>query len=307
MMYCKFCGAEIKDDSAFCSVCGKTQKKIEKVKTKKKSLKVVCMVALAVFVIGISFLFAYKCMTEVEILCDTVEAGSIIKTNDLVKAKSSSASISIDGEINTDKLGEYVVECNVSNGIFKGKKTLTVTVSDTKAPVIEGPDTISMMSGKDFVPDDYYGVSDFEDHLAADISVMPGVDSDKEGEQKVTLTVSDSFGNVGTLDITVNVLKLTTEEEKAMMAINQYIADGNSASDILPNVWVMKTSRTSESSNDVDYYVQVAKNVLYAIHDDGKVNAFTALDCGGDEVYELMVFATQYNGKFVGSAKLINK
>lgn len=306
-MYCKYCRAEIKDGSAFCSACGKTQKETEKTKPKKKLLKVLGVVVLGVAVVGVSLLFAYKSMTEVEILCDTVEAGSIIKTDDLVKAKSSSASISIQGEIDTNRLGEYVVDCNVANGIFKGKKTLTVAVSDTKAPVIKGPDKISIILGKEFVPEDYYKVEDFEDNLAAEISDSSGVDCDKEGEQEVTLTASDSSGNVGTLDVTVNVLKLTLGEELALMAINQYLADGKSADNVMPNVWVMKTSRTSDSDNDIDYYVQVAKNVLYAIHDDGTVSEFTALDCGGDEMFELMVFATQYNGKFVSSSNLVNQ
>lgn len=160
-----------------------------------------------------------------------------------------------------------------------------------------------MISGQDFDPGLYYTVDDFEDNLQEKIKVRPLVDTKTEGKKEVELSVKDSSGNEGKLSVTVNVLNLTTNEEKVLAAINQYIADGNSIDSVLSSAWVMKTSG---GSNGVDYYVEVASNVLYAIYYSGEISEFTVIDCGGATMHELMVYAVHYNGTRVNTSKLIN-
>lgn len=58
------------------------------------------------------------------------------------------------------------------------------------------------------------------------------------------------------------------------------------------------------AANGVEYYVEVAKDVLYAIYSSGKVSEFTVIDCGGTTMHELMVYVVERNGAKVNSQKL---
>lgn len=304
-MVCKHCGNEIEDGSIFCSKCGKSQVgDRESHKQGKKRIKpvLISMVGIVIVIVTVVVLIS-RSMTAVDIVNTSVEAGSIVNTKDIITAKSDSASVTIDGEIDTSQLGMYEISYNVSNGIFHLNKTILISIVDTTSPIIAGPEKLTMIAGQEFIPGDYYTVTDFEKNLAGNIVITPEIDTEKEGMQNVTLSVTDSSGNKGDLQVEVYVLNLTTNEEKVLQAINQYIADGNSKNDILESAWVMKTSG---GSNGVDYYVEVADNVLYAIYDSGTVSEFTVTDCGGTTMHELMVYAVHYDGTIVNTSKLLH-
>lgn len=311
-MICKHCGAEIEENSDFCRMCGKPlvdgadrvdQESLENSeKNSKKSVPKMPVIVLSAIgcVVAIA-LISFYVLTGVSIVNETVEAGSVVTTKDLVKAKSGSATVTIEGEVDTSVLGDNKLRYTVKNGLLKATKEFHVQVVDTTAPVISGPSMVNLVLGKEFDPSDYYTVDDFEKDLEDKIEVTPSVDVNSETTQNVILSVKDSSGNEGTLAISVKKMKLTKNEEAALSAINQYIADGKSKDQILPSVWVMKTVG---AVNGVDYYVEVANNVLYAVYFSGKVSEFTAIDCGGSTLHELMVYAVERNGAKVNSQKL---
>ncbi len=306
-MFCKFCGSEIEDGSVFCNKCGKSQEDAAQLEEKIKKSKKIFYLAAIGGVIALAVIVALlliRSMTAIEIVSKSVEAGSIVDAKDIVIAKSGNASVKLTEEIDTSKIGACDVKCEISNGIFNSEETITVNVVDTTKPVIDGPKSITIISGQKFVPSDYYTVDDFEENLADKIVMSPELDTDKEGKQKIVLSATDSSGNKGDLSVEINVLKLTVNEEKVLQVINQYIADGNSKEDILSAAWIMKTTG---GGNGVDYYVEVANNVLYAIDYSGEISEFTVSDCGGDTtLYELMVYAVHYNATSVNTSKLLN-
>lgn len=254
---------------------------------------IVCIVAIA--------LILFRVLTGVSIASKTVETESVVTTKDLVKAKSSSATVTIEGEVDTSVLGDNKLCYTVKNGLLKATKEFHVQVVDTTVPVISGPSIVNLVLGKEFDPSGYYTIDDFEKDLEDKIEVTPVVDVNSEVTQNVILSVKDSSGNEGTLVISVKKLKWTKNEEAALSAINQYIADGKPEDQILPSVWVMKTVG---AVNGMEYYVEVANYVLYAIYSSGKVSEFTAIDCGGTTLHELMVYAVELNGTTVNSKKL---
>ena len=308
-MFCKYCGTEIDENSAFCNKCGKslTQNTVsESLTTKgkhnrfsKKGILLILIIVLIALIVAVVF----NVLTGVTIVNKTVEAGSVVTTKDIVKAKWKSATVTIQGEVDTTVLGEKKISCIVDNGLFETTKSFTIHVVDTTAPVISGPTAVSIICGHEFDSSLYYQVDDFEKNLENKIEVTPSINVDSEETQEVILSVKDSSGNEGTLPITVKTLKLTKNEEVALAAINQYVADGKQKDEILSSVWVMKTSG---AENGVDYYVEVADNILYAIYFSGEVSEFTVSDCGGASMRELMVYAVHYNGITVSSSKLIN-
>ena len=76
---------------------------------------------------------------------------------------------------------------------------------DTEAPVfISYPRTISLVKGKEFVPDDYVGYIDDTDR-DVELKVTGDVDINTVGDYPIQMTIKDDAGNSKTIDVTVKV------------------------------------------------------------------------------------------------------
>ena len=298
-MFCKYCGSEIDDNSAFCTKCGKSQNSREKrhVIDKKK----MCIIFIPVIIILIIFIaILYKNMTEIVVI-DKIEAGSEVHISSIVRAKSPNATIALKGEVDTGRLGTYNIKCIISNGIFKSKKNVKVSVIDTKAPEIEGPEQVVLSVGENFDVEKLYKVTDFEDYLEKKITVSPDLDINKEHRKEYTLSVSDSSGNIGEKTVLIGVLKLSEDEKKVQNVIYQYIEDGYSKESIAPYACIMKTT----GKKGISDYVRIGKeDIIYAIYSSGEISEVTATDCGGKAVYETLVYAILMQGDMVSTDKM---
>ena len=306
-MFCRFCGQEIEDNSKFCNKCGKlmdaeNMKPVELRVHKGISKKLIIPLGILSVVVLI-VLFVYNSMFGVTVVNKQVEAVSVVVLKDIIHTKSANASIIIEGSINTNKLGNQTINCEIVNGAFTISKKVTIRVVDTQDPVITGPKTVTVPVGKSFNPEEYFTVEDFEEDLVQKIEVLSDVDLSSEGSKEVTLKVVDSSGNKGELTVTVKVIKLTSNEEKVLAAIKQYLADGYPKSSVLSSAWIMKTSG---ATNGVDYYVELTSDKIYAIYTDGSVSEYTVSDCGGSMMHELMLYAVIYDGTAVSTSKLVN-
>jgi GH25 family lysozyme M1 (1,4-beta-N-acetylmuramidase) len=76
---------------------------------------------------------------------------------------------------------------------------------DTEAPVfISYPRTISLVKGKEFVPDEYVGYIDDTDR-DVELKVTGDVDINTVGDYPIKMTITDDAGNSKTIDVTVKV------------------------------------------------------------------------------------------------------
>ncbi len=311
--YCKYCGELIDSLSIFCKKCGKRQDIEQPDHGDRNNVSsrnmfwtkriIVLVIILLCALATASFIVFYNA-TAVKVSTNIIEAGSIVNYQDLIIPKSNYATVQIHGYIDTALLGDYKVDCEVTNGIFHAKKQFVFSVIDTQEPVIVGPEKIKIPSGKTFDASEYYKVEDFESGLEQSIVTNPTVDSNTLGTSYVVLSVSDSSGNIGKQYISVDVTKLSIEEEKALIAINQFVADGNSRSEVNSYVYVYKTGEIG--TNGVDYYVLITDSRLYALYYDGSVREFTFLDAQEIYVYDLLVYAVKKEGKKVTTSSIIS-
>lgn len=308
-MFCMYCGKEIADGSSFCQNCGKSviesalERPVKSRTTSRGNKRKLVIIGGLCTVIVLGILLIFNNLLGIKVISKTVEAGSVFEVDKVLATVGKNAVIVVDDEIDTDTLGESSIKCTVTNGIFKTCRTISLQVVDTKAPTIKGPKSISIIAGDKFMPTDFYKVTDFEKGLEKKIVTEPSIDTNSTGKQNIKLEVEDSSGNKGTLDIAVNILKLTPEEKVVMQAINQYIADGYDTASIRTCAWIMKTEG---ATNGVDYYVVLKSDMIYAVYDNGTAKEITIYDTEGEDMHELLICAVEYDGETVITDKLIN-
>lgn len=140
------------------------------------------------------------------------------------------SSITTEGSVNTDEVGEYEITYNVVNS--KGKsisKTITVTVIENEKPAINVSDkTVSL--NKEFNPLKGVTATDKEDgDLTSSITVTSNnVNTSLEGEYSVNYSVSDSANQETVKTIKVTVCEKTLEKANGLFYLD-YLkkVDGN--------------------------------------------------------------------------------
>ncbi len=143
--------------------------------------------------------------------------------------------IEIDGEVNTNKAGEYKLTYTVKDS--KGAKatasaTITVVpkIEDgiviNSAPTITGVKDQTIKVGESFDPKAGVSANDKEDgDLTSKIEIDGKVDTDKVGKYKLTYTVEDSKGAKATASATITVEKSATPEQPSNPVIPPSISD----------------------------------------------------------------------------------
>ncbi len=143
--------------------------------------------------------------------------------------------IEIDGEVNTNKAGEYKLTYTVKDS--KGAKatasaTITVVtkIEDgiviNSAPTITGVKDQTIKVGESFDPRAGVSANDKEDKdLTSKIKIDGKVDTNKVGKYKLTYTVKDSKGAKATASATITVEKSATPEQPNNPSIPPSISD----------------------------------------------------------------------------------
>ncbi len=106
--------------------------------------------------------------------------------------------VTVVGNINTNVLGTYTLNYNVSDaaGNAAGQKNRTVQVIDNKRPVISllGGDVI-MKAGEPFIDPGYSATDNVDGNITEDVLLGGNLNTNREGIYTVTYNVSDSSGN----------------------------------------------------------------------------------------------------------------
>jgi uncharacterized Zn finger protein (UPF0148 family) len=298
-MNCQKCGAVVDVGSDFCAECGtkiegqieitKIQEQQENnpvqeqqkngpvaaLKEEKKIRKInsrilIIIAAAVIWVLIILFILIQSVFLKANILKSTLEAGDTIKVSDIVEPKYGFTELQFaDSAVDTNVLGKisvpYTFRCL---GISKSR-ALEIEVADTKAPVIDGPDSLIVTDISSVNWSEKYSVNDFVQNLKEKITLEGDVPS-SEGEHEVTLTVKDESGNVGTKKIKVEIIKATKDEEVALKLIEALVdKKGYKKEDI--------TKLRMYSTDNSSYFAEVnGSDTYYYSAKDGDLYTFEA-------------------------------
>ena len=140
--------------------------------------------------------------------------------------------VSVDGKVNTTKLGDYNITYTVEKGIFKSKRIRRVHVDDTEKPKlsINKKDMYVCPNSKP-QKEDVKATDNYDGDLTKKIKV-------KTGKDKITYTVEDSSKNKTVItkkivykDIEKPVITLEGESEVSLLVGDEFADPGYKATD----------------------------------------------------------------------------
>lgn len=165
-------------------------------------------------------------------------------------------------EVNTKKLGEYIIQYTLNDK----KYDLKVNVVDTQAPTYETKNLDIDVGMKVDIED---VVSDIKDATKTKAYFKKDYDFDKEGKHKMTVVVEDEAGNKTEKEIEVNIVKDTEKPE--LDGLHDLTAKVNSEVDYLSGL-TAKDNRDPKpeikvDSSDVNLKKEGTYTVRYTVTD----------------------------------------
>lgn len=174
------------------------ERKKKKLKINKKNVSILGIVLLVLIILGFAFYFLF--VPKVSLIGNnhvTVEYG-----NEYIEegykatyfGKDITDKVFIEGKVNNEKLGNYVLKYKVKKGLVTATKEREVDVVDTTKPtlVLFGEDEKHVCPGKEYTEEGYLAMDlhdgDLTDKVTKDSSV-----------EKIIYNVSDSSGNTETI------------------------------------------------------------------------------------------------------------
>lgn len=223
--------------------------------------------------------------------------------------------VSIDGKVNTTKLGDYDITYTVGKGLFKRKITRHVHVSDTEKPKLS-IDKKDMYVCPDAKPqkENVKATDNYDGDLTKKIKV-------KIGKDKITYSVEDSSKNKTVItkkviykDIEKPVITLEGESEVSLLVGDEFVDPGYKATDNCDKdvkvkvdgsvnsqaegTYELKYTATDAAGNTATVSRKVVvfdnKGVIYLTFDDGPNDGTTnvILDILKEEKVKATFFVT---------------
>lgn len=180
--------------------------------------------------------------------------------------KNLTSKVTVNGKVNTKKLGTYKITYKVKNGIFTRTVTRKVVVSDTEKPKLDiTSDDLYICPGTEVVPDKVKATDNYDGDISKKVENI--IDPDK-----ITYKVTDSSGNVSEVSRKI----IYKDIEKPTITLNgnetMYLYVGDNFED--PGVSTIdncdsKISEKVKVEGNVDTNVAGTYEVKYIITDDG--------------------------------------
>lgn len=269
LIKCPQCGEEISDKAKKCIHCNYVLRNKENKKTKHKKR----IWAIIIFVIAFFLILIILCKSvflKVNILHNVLEAGERTTISKVIEPVYSFTNLeNADSIVNTQTIGETSIPYTLRCFGLSTNKNLEIEVVDTKSPVINGPDSLVVTNGSNINWSDKYTVDDFTPNLAEKITLDGKIPS-KEGIYDLTLSVKDSSGNIGTKQISVEVLKATNNEKAIVQFINK---KGYDLKDITKIRFFTSDNQTyfiEVNGSDI-YYYNTEDNDLYTFEESALI------------------------------------
>ena len=144
---------------------------------------------------------------ELEVGTEYEEQGIIANCNSTDLSKK----VSINSNLDVNKIGNYQIEYNIKNSFLHVDKTIyrNVLVKDTTAPklTVEGEKEETIYVGDKFKTPKYTAEDNYDGDITDSVKVDSNVNTSKIGTYTVKYSVKDSSGNESTEKIEVKVKK----------------------------------------------------------------------------------------------------
>lgn len=292
---CSECGHEVSSKAKQCPKCGNPINKKNKFKIVLIVIVILCII---IAISAISMQIINKKLLGIEQLVDTIEVGTSVDYDEVVKLHNENTILTIDdSNVDTNKIGNYYLKCVVQYGNFSKNHKLLLHVVDTTAPKISGLSVVVVPKFEKINWADYYTVEDFDKGLEEKITTDEKIDTSSEVDKTVTLKVADQSGNVGTLDIKLKVMDLSQEEKIFVKVVNNYLLEHNKKLYVESSYAMVY--KTVGATNGVSYYVYLTDNDIYAVYTDGSIKKYTATQTGGSITYTVFKYALLTDGEMV--------
>jgi LPXTG-motif cell wall-anchored protein len=173
-----------------------------------------------------------------------------------------SKDIAISGNVDTHKLGDYVISYDVKDSSNNSADTVTRTIHvvDTTKPVItiNGDSEVTLEVHNDYVDAGAVASDNYDSEIASKLSVTGTVDKDKLGDYTIYYNVKDGSNNtadtvkriVHVVDTTKPVLSINGKEDITLEVHNNYLDEGVTAEDNYDSDIASKVIKSGEVNID---------------------------------------------------------
>lgn len=196
----------------------------------------------------------------------------VVKNQHLHGKNDKNTEISVEGDVNTKRIGDYDIQINVRKGKRKASKNITVEVADIEAPVIElsGDSEMTIEAGSQYDEPGFTAYDDYDGDVTEDVEKSNDVDTSQKGDVIITYSVKDSSGNGAVAERTIHVVDTTPPQvtlEKGNTCYvrcgTEYVEAGYYAEDICDG----DLTDSVQVTGDVDTNVNGSYMVSYTVSD----------------------------------------
>lgn len=148
--------------------------------------------------------------------------------NQHLHEKKNKTHITVEGDVNTRKIGDYDIDVIVRKGNKKASKKIVVEVADKEAPVIElsGDIEMTIEAGKQFEEPGFSADDNYDGDLTEKVKKNNDIDTCTKQDVTITYSVKDSSGNEAVANRTVHIVDTTPPQITLTQGSTCYVKCG---------------------------------------------------------------------------------
>lgn len=148
--------------------------------------------------------------------------------NQHLHEKKNKTHITVEGDVNTRKIGDYDIDVIVIKGNKKASKKIVVEVADVEAPVIElsGDIEMTIEAGTQFEEPGFSADDNYDGDLTEKVKKNNDIDTCTKQDVTITYSVKDSSGNEAVANRTVHIVDTTPPQITLTQGSTCYVKCG---------------------------------------------------------------------------------
>ena len=148
--------------------------------------------------------------------------------NQHLHEKKNKTHITVEGDVNTRKIGDYDIDVIVRKGNKKASKKIVVEVADKEAPVIElsGDIEMTIEAGTQFEEPGFSADDNYDGDLTEKVKKNNDIDTCTKQDVTITYSVKDSSGNEAVANRTVHIVDTTPPQITLTQGSTWYVKCG---------------------------------------------------------------------------------